>query len=70
MVQVAAISTKQNYSVRIVQDDSSIEVFVEDGKSIITSLVFPNKPFNQIHLQSEQSSLVTNWQISQLKSIW
>ncbi|WP_281281888.1 glycoside hydrolase family 32 protein [Catenovulum sediminis] len=70
MVQVAPISTKQNYSVRIVQDVASIEVFVEDGKSTITSLVFPNKPFNQIHLQSEQSSLVTNWQISQLKSIW
>ncbi|WP_237716338.1 glycoside hydrolase family 32 protein [Catenovulum agarivorans] len=70
MVQTAPIETKQQYSVRIVQDVGSIEVFVDDGKATITSLVFPNKPFEQIQLQSDKSSLVTSWQISQLKSIW
>jgi fructan beta-fructosidase len=39
--------------VSLVIDVSSVELFADDGLSIMTSIFFPNKPYDQIELQSK-----------------
>jgi len=39
--------------VKIFVDLSSVEVFVNDGERVVTELVFPNEPYNQITLSKK-----------------
>ena len=40
-------------SIRIFIDRSSIEIFGNDGKFVMTNLVFPEKPYSTISFSSE-----------------
>jgi fructan beta-fructosidase len=52
-------------------DTSSVEVFANDGRVVITSLIFPNEPYNQIVLFSEKGSThVSSLKLTELASIW
>jgi fructan beta-fructosidase len=52
-------------------DTSSVEVFANDGKVVITSLIFPNEPCNKIVLLSNEGSThVPSLTLTELDSIW
>lgn len=47
---------KMNISLLI--DVSSIELFADDGLTVMTEIFFPNKPFTQIHIQSPENVII------------
>ena len=52
-------------------DQSSIEVFVDDGQVVMSELVFPNQPFSELGFFSENGAMqVTGAEFYDLKSIW
>jgi fructan beta-fructosidase len=61
-------NTKMNISLLI--DVSSVELFADDGLTVMTEIFFPNKPYNQIHLESSDNILIKKLEYINLKSIW
>jgi fructan beta-fructosidase len=62
-VPLKAVQVKD---IRIFLDRSSIEIFFNDGESVITELIFPTSAYIALSLQGIDSKV----QIHQLKSIW
>ena len=62
-VTVAPIAETKEIQIRLFVDKSSIEAFGEDGKFVMTNLVFPDAPYNRISFQSEDGS----YKVSSLK---
>ncbi|AFL86082.1 beta-fructosidase, levanase/invertase [Belliella baltica DSM 15883] len=52
--------------IRIFLDRSSIEIFFNDGESVITELIFPTSAYTELSLQGMDSKV----EIHLLKSIW
>lgn len=52
--------------IRIFLDRSSIEIFFNDGESVITELIFPTSTYKELSLQGMDSKV----EIHLLKSIW
>jgi len=59
---------KMNLS--LVIDASSVELFADDGLTVMTEVFFPNKPYNKIHLQSPDNAVIKKLEYINLKSIW
>ncbi len=51
-------------------DESSVELFADNGLTVMTAVCFPNKPYHQIHLQSDDKVLINKLTYAGLKSIW
>ncbi len=71
-VQEASVKMENNrINLQILIDASSAEVFVNNGKVAFTSLIFPNKPYEQIVLFSEEgNTMVSSLKLTELDSIW
>jgi fructan beta-fructosidase len=63
-----ADTDKMNISLII--DVSSVELFADDGLSVMTEIFFPSKPYNQISIQSSESISVKKLEYTHLNSIW
>jgi fructan beta-fructosidase len=61
-------SKRMNISLLI--DVSSVELFADDGLSVMTGIFFPNKPYNQIHINTAENILIKKLEYIRLKSIW
>ncbi len=70
MVQSAPLGIKNQYQIKLIQDMASTEVFINQGEVTLTSLVFPNKPLSQIILSADKDSVVSQWTLTELTSIW
>ena len=57
-------------NISIIADESSVELFADDGLTLMTEIFFPAKPYNQIHLLSNEKVLVTKLRYTALKRIW
>ena len=57
-------------NITLVIDVSSVELFADDGLTVMTEIFFPNKPYNQIHIQSPESVLIKKLEYINLSSIW
>lgn len=67
--QLAPISHNlPQYSVDVFYDQSSIEIFINQGELVMTSLVFPEIPFNKIEVLSDQGVLLKSLKLSNLES--
>ncbi len=64
------ISDKNNFELTLIVDNASIELFADNGLSVMTDIFFPNKPYNQIHIQSADSILIKKLEYINLNSIW
>jgi fructan beta-fructosidase len=60
-------SKRMNISLLI--DVSSVELFADDGLSVMTGIFFPNKPYNQIHISTSENILIKKLEYFRLKSI-
>ncbi len=60
-------SGKMNISLII--DVSSVELFADDGLTVMTEIFFSNKPYNKIHIQSPEDILIKKIEHISLKSI-
>lgn len=54
-VTVAPVDNTDNIHLRLFVDRSSIEAFGEDGKFVMTNLVFPAEPYNKLIFESEEN---------------
>lgn len=51
--------TKDNkMDMTLVIDVASVELFADDGLSVMTEIFFPNKPFNKIQIQSADGAVI------------
>lgn len=57
-------------NISLIIDVSSVELFADDGLTVMTAIFFPNKPYNQIHIQSSDNALIKKLEYINLKSIW
>lgn len=53
---VAPVSGGDDFRLRLFVDRSSIEAFVDGGKSVMTNIVFPSEPYNSMKFESVRGS--------------
>lgn len=71
VVQRAPLYHRGDLKVRVFMDWSSIEVFVNDGALAMTSLVFPNEPFDRLRIFAVRGQVeMKSAEIWNLKTIW
>jgi fructan beta-fructosidase len=54
----------------IIVDESSVELFADDGLTVMTEIVFPSKPYDQLHIQTHETVVFKKLEYINLKSIW
>ena len=64
------LTENSKMDISLVIDVSSVELFADDGLTVMTEIFFPNKPYNQIHIQSGDSILIKKLVYAGLSSIW
>lgn len=52
---------------RIYVDHGSVEVFAEDGRSVMTNLTFPEKPYTTLSIQGTGKTAVNNLKVYELQ---
>jgi len=57
-------------NVSLIIDISSVELFADDGLSVMTEIFFPSKPYNLISIQSSEVISVKKLEYTQISSIW
>lgn len=60
----------QKLNLSLVIDVSSVELFADNGLTVMTEIFFPSKPYNHILLQSPKNISVQSLSYSKLNSIW
>lgn len=51
-------------------DRSSLEIFINDGQSVFSDLVFPHVPYNSVDVQTDRNIEVVGGTVYGLSSIW
>jgi fructan beta-fructosidase len=54
----------------LIIDNASVELFADNGLTVMTSIFFPNTPFENISLQSKNNFKIKTLQFEKLKSIY
>jgi fructan beta-fructosidase len=64
------ISTNDNVELTLIGDEASIELFADNGLSVMTEIFFPNQPYSNITINSPNHFNVKSLQLTRLNSIW
>ena len=64
------ISDDEKITVTFIADVSSLEIFFDDGLSVMTSLYFPDEPLSKMRIRSSSGLKVQGLQARGLDSIW
>ncbi|MEO8413630.1 MAG: glycoside hydrolase family 32 protein [Ginsengibacter sp.] len=56
--------------VSLIIDVTSVELFADDGLTIMTALFFPDKPYDSIHFYSKDKLIIKEMDYIKLKSTW
>ena len=64
------ISGATNIHLTIIADVSSVELFADDGLSVMTEIFFPSKPYDQVQLQSLENIEISGLTYTPFKNIW
>ncbi|MGY3053705.1 fructan beta-fructosidase [Pedobacter sp. UYEF25] len=57
-------------NIELVVDASSIELFADNGLTVMTSIFFPSLPFDQVLIEKSKGVIIKNLEILPLKSVW
>ncbi len=60
-------SKNSKMNLTLVIDVSSVELFADDGATVMTEIFFPNKPFDKIRVQSNEKAVIKQLEYSSLK---
>jgi fructan beta-fructosidase len=63
------ISTGENIIFDILVDVGSVELFADEGEVVMTALFFPNEPYREISIESEDLQ-ITGLKVASVQSIW
>ena len=64
------LSSSDEISLSIYLDLASIEVFADNGLSVLTSVLFPNEKFSKINIITSEKIVLKNFTYTPLNSIW
>jgi fructan beta-fructosidase len=64
------LSNKASVDVTFIIDNASIELFADNGLSVMTDIFFPNAPFTDINVNAVDDFRIKSLQYNKLKSIW
>ena len=64
------LSNEEEINLTIYLDKSSIEIFADNGLSLLTSVVFPNEDYNKIMMFSSKNAILDKFTYTSLYSIW
>ena len=56
--------------ISIILDESSVELFADDGLTVMTEIFFPDKPYQQINIEAINGIVFNKLEYTGLKSIW
>jgi fructan beta-fructosidase len=62
-------STKPGMDMTLIIDEASVEVFADNGLSVMTAIFFPNSPFSKIYCNSDSDFRLKTLKFTTLKSI-
>jgi fructan beta-fructosidase len=60
----------QRLNLSLIFDESSVELYGDDGLTTMTSILFPNKPYNKLNISSPGNLLINKLEYVEFKSIW
>ncbi|NNK76339.1 MAG: glycoside hydrolase family 32 protein [Maribacter sp.] len=52
------ISEEENLTLKILLDKTSIELFFDEGRTVMTEIFFPSEPFNSLTIETENQDLM------------
>ena len=64
------IVSNKEVDVRVIMDWSSVEIFVDDGKYVMTDQIFPTEFYNKLQVSSTDKISLKNFNLNNIKSIW
>jgi fructan beta-fructosidase len=64
------VGQSAHVAVRALLDRSSIEIFINDGQTVFTTIVFPSIPYDKITLESDKDVVIEGATVYTLQSIW
>ena len=59
----------EKFDLTLIIDNASVELFADNGLTVMTEIFFPNKPYNQIHIQSTDKLVIKKLKYIRLNSI-
>ncbi len=60
----------KQFDLTLIVDNASVELFADEGTTLMTCLYFSTQPYNQLKFQTEGQFLIKQLSVSTLKSIW
>jgi fructan beta-fructosidase len=64
------LSDAKNIHLKVIADVSSVELFADDGLTVMTSIYFPSGTYNKVQLQSPDDVKVDKLSFTTFRSIW
>lgn len=65
------LASGASFPVRLLVDVASVEFFADNGKTVMTDIIFPNEPFTKVKLLTGNGQFkVTSGKLTNLKSIY
>lgn len=65
------LASGNNYNIKVLVDVASVELFADDGKTVMTSIFFPDEEFTNIKLKATGGEIqVNSGKVYNLNSIW
>lgn len=62
------LSKQENFDLTLVHDAASVELFADDGRTVMTEIFFPDEDYSNIRFRSPKSFVLTSLQFSRLNS--
>jgi fructan beta-fructosidase len=64
------LSKDENFNLTLILDNASIELFADDGLSVMTEIFFPSPLYSGIEIQSADNFKIQSLKLITMKSIW
>jgi fructan beta-fructosidase len=64
------LTNSASSDIELVTDVSSVELFADNGLTVMTSIFFPSRPYNHLQIQNSKGAIIKNLKLLPLKSIW
>jgi fructan beta-fructosidase len=62
--------TGTEVSLRVFSDRSSIEIFINEGETVMTAIDFPSSPYTRVTLKADRPFDLYSGAVHELRSIW
>ncbi|MBA2563729.1 MAG: glycoside hydrolase family 32 protein, partial [Chitinophagaceae bacterium] len=64
------LSKNNKLDITLIVDAASVELFADDGLTVMTGIFFPNKAYNKAIIKSPNSFIINELVYAEMKSIW